>query len=64
MLALDKESNKNPSACPLYLLPAFKQFPTFTIPPKIFKNSSSLVIRLKESNKHCYCFKTLSTYVG
>jgi hypothetical protein len=64
MLALDKESNKNPSACPLYLLPAFKQFPTLTIPPKIFKKSSSFVMRLKESSKPCYCFKTLSTYVG
>ena len=64
ILALDKESNKNPSAYPLYLFPAFKQFPTLTIPPKIFKNSSSFVIRLNESNKHCYCFKRLSTYVG
>ena len=64
MLALDKESKKNPSACPLYLFPTFKQFPTLTIPPKIFKNSSSVVIRLKESSKYCYCFKKFSIYVG
>ena len=58
-----KASIIKPSACSLYLFPAFKQFPDYKIAPNIFKYKSS-VLRNSKASFNIFIFSQIASIFG